>query len=410
MSSPPPNADSPSAHVYPGRHHGVNPHKIGSSIERHRASPEVSLEQHRRRRVHAFGHSLMTRKAVYLDLRFWIGLRDAARYDTPGVMVDLLCALRGAVAAGQVFCPITDSTFLEMFKQADPQSRAATADLISELSLGATLLTYDMRVGTEIAHYVHAARTPEAVDPLRELVWSKPAYVMGFVDPVPMAFDPATSLTMRKAFFDHMWDDVTLIKVCDMLGDKFVHADPLRFRETTGRVNEQIRAHADSLKNMKTAYQHELVGVLDLFADQLATILASTLPPEAGPLPKEGTPERAEVDRQCLAFLVGAFGAEAGRKALRTLHINATLHAAVRWNKGQALKANDLFDFQHACAALAYCDAFFTEGPLCTLVSRPDLGLLEQFDCFVSADVAACLAYVEGVVRDTTAYDGLKPT
>lgn len=388
----------------------MNPHKIGSSIERHRASPEVSLEQHRRRRVHAFGRSLMTRKAVYLDLRFWIGLRDAARYETPGVMMSLLCALRGAVAAGQVFCPITDSTFLEMFKQADPRSRAATADLINELSLGATLLTYDMRVRTEIAHYVHAARTPEAVDPLRELVWSKPAYVMGFVDPVSMAFDLATSLTMRKAFFDHMWDDVTLIQVCDMLGDKFVHADPLRFRETTGRVNEQIRAHADSLKSMKTAYQHELVGVLDLFAGQLATILAPTLPPEAGPLPKQRTPERAEVDRKCLAFLVGAFGTEAGRKALRTLHINTTLHAAVRWNKGQALKANDLFDFQHACAALAYCDAFFTEGPLRTLVSRPDLGLLELFDCFVSADIAACLAYVEGVVRDTTAYDGSKPT
>lgn len=410
MSSPTPDADSPSADAYSGRHHGVNPRKIGSSIERHRASPEFSWEQHRRRRVHAFGRSLMTRKAVYLDLRFWIGLRDAARFETPGVMMSLLCALRGAVAAGQMFCPITDSTFLEMFKQADPQSRAATADLISELSLGATLLTYDMRVGTEIAHYVHAARTPEAVDPLRELVWSKPAYVMGFVDPVSMAFDPATSLAMRKAFFDHMWDDVTLIQVCDMLGDKFVDADPLRFRETTRLVNEQIRTHADSLKNMKTAYQHELVGVLDLFAGQLATILAPTLPPEAGPLPKEGTPERAEVDLQCLAFLVGAFGTEAGRKALRTLHINATLHAAVRWNKGQALKANDLFDFQHACAALAYCDAFFTEGPLCTLVSRPDLGLLEQFDCFVSADVAACLAYVEGVVRDTTSYDELKPT
>jgi len=380
----------------------MSPRKIGESIERHRASPDVSLEQHRRRRIHTFGRWLMTRKAVYLDLRFWIGLRDAARYETPGLMMSLLSALRGAVAAGQVFCPITDSTFMEMFKQADPQSRAATADLISELSLGATLLTYDMRVGTEIAHYAHAARAPEAVDPLRELVWSKPAYVMGFVDPVSMAVDPATCLAMRKAFFDHMWDEVTLIQVCDMLGDKFVHADPLRFRETTSRVNEQIRAHADSLKNMKTAYQHELVGVLDLFAGQLATILAPTLPPEAGSLPKEGTPERAEVDRQCLAFLVGAFGTEAGRKALRTLHINTTLHAAVRWNKGQALKANDLFDFQHACAALAYCDAFFTEGPLCTLISRPDLRLLEQFECFVSAEVAACLAYVEGVVRETT--------
>lgn len=388
----------------------MNPNKVESSIERHRASPELSLEQHRRRRIHAFGRSLMTRKAIYLDLRFWIGLRDAARYGTSGLMMDLLSALRAAVAGGKVVCPITDSTFLEMFKQADPQSRAATADLISELSLGATLITYEMRVGTEIAHYVHAARTPEAVDPLRELVWSKPAYVMGFVDPMSLAFDPATSLAIGKALFDHMWDNVTLIQVCDMLGDKFVDADPLSFRETTGRLNEQIRAHADSLKNLKTAYQHELVGVLDLFASQLATILAPTLPPEAGPLPKEGTPERAEVDRQCLAFLVNAFGTEAGRKALRTLHIKTTLHAAVRWNKGQALKANDLFDFQHACAALAYCDAFFTEGPLCTLVSRPDLRLLEQFSCFVSADIAACLAYVEGVVRDTIAYDALKST
>ncbi len=388
----------------------MNPNKVGSSIERHRASPEVSLDQHRRRRIHAFGRSLMTRKAIYLDLRFWIGLRDAARYGMSGLMMDLLSALRAAVAGGKVFCPISNSTFLEMFKQADPQSRAATADLISELSLGATLITYEMRVRTEIAHYVHAARTPEAVDPLRELVWSKPAYVMGFVDPMSLAFDPATSLAMSKAFFDHMWDNVTLIQVCDMLGDKFVDADPLSFRETTGRLNEQIRAHANSLKNLKTAYQHELVGVLDLFASQLATILAPTLPPEAGPLPKEGTPERAEVDRQCLAFLVGAFETKAGRKALRTLHINTTLHAAVRWNKGQALKANDLFDFQHACAALAYCDAFFTEGPLCALVSRPDLRLLEQFGCFVSADIAGCLAYVEGVVRDTIAYDALKST
>jgi hypothetical protein len=46
---------------------------------------------------------------------------------------------------------------------------------------------------------VHAARTPDAVDPLRELVWSKPAYVMGFVDPVSMAFDPATRLGVWAA-------------------------------------------------------------------------------------------------------------------------------------------------------------------------------------------------------------------
>lgn len=377
----------------------MNLKKVDSTITKHMASPDVSLEQHRRSRVHAFGHGLMTRKAIYLDLRFWIRLRDAARFGKSGPEKDLLSALRRAVAAGKVFCPITDSTFLEMFKQTDPGSRAATAELIDALGLGATLMPYDMRVGTEIAHYVHAARTPDDVDPLRELVWSKSAYVMGFVDPVSMAFDQKTNLALQKAFFDHMWDNVTLIQVCDMLGDNFVHADPLHFRETTGRVNEQIRVHADSLKSMKTAYRHELIGVLDLYADRLASIMAHGLPSEVEPLPEEGTAERAKVDRQCLALLVGAFDTEAGRKALRTLHINTTLHAAVRWNKGQSLKANDLFDFHHACAAIAYCDAFFTEGPLRALVCRPDLGLGEQFDCFVSADFAECVAYVEGLNR-----------
>jgi hypothetical protein len=121
----------------------MNPESVGSTITRHMVSPEVSLEQHRRRRVHALGRSLVSRKAIYLDLRFWIYLRDAARYNKQGPERDLLSGLRRRVAAGALFCPITDSTFLELFKQTDPQSRAATAQLIDELSLGVTLMPYD---------------------------------------------------------------------------------------------------------------------------------------------------------------------------------------------------------------------------------------------------------------------------
>lgn len=38
------------------------------------------------------------------------------------------------------------------------------------------------------------------------------------------------------------------------------------------------------------------------------------------------------------------------------------MHAALRWNKGTRFTSNHLFDFEHASAALSYCDAFFTEG------------------------------------------------
>lgn len=386
----------------------MNPQEVGSSIDRHRASPEVSLDRHTRSRLLELGAMLAPRKAIYLDLCFWILLRDAMRSGAPDVGLQMLSTLRGLVKSGVAFCPISDGTFLELFKQTDSASRVATAGLIDELSLGVTLVPFHLRVGTEIAHYVHSAKPGANLYPLRELAWSKLSYVMGFVHPTKMAFDVATNLAIQKAFFDHMWNNVSLVQMCSHLGEAFVHADPLHFRQTSSNLNEQNQIHAADLKSFRKTYKDELIGVLDLFAGTLAQILAPMLPLEAGPLPADGTGERAEVDRQCLSFLVGALGTEVGRKAIRSLHIKSLLHAAVRWNKKQALKPNDLFDFDHAAAAIGYCDAFFTDGPLRAMLSRRDLGLIEDFRCFVGSEVEECQRYLEGIFNHATTLDAAK--
>lgn len=309
----------------------------------------------------------------------------------------MLSKLRWLVKSGVAFCPVSDSTFLELFKQTDDASRVVTAELIDELSLGVTLVPFHLRVGTEIAHYVHSAKPGTIVYPLRDLAWSKLSYVMGFVYPTNMAFDAVMNLAIQKAFFDHMWDNVSLVQMCSHLGEAFVHADPLHFRQTSINLNEQNQIHVADLKSFRKTYKDELIGLLDLFAGTLAQILAPMLPPEAGSLPTEGSAECAEVDRECLSFLIGALDTEGGRKAMRSLHIKSLLHAAVRWNKKQTLKPNDLFDFDHAAAAVGYCDAFFTDGPLRTMLSRRDLGLKEDFGCFVSSDADECLRYLSSI-------------
>lgn len=386
----------------------MNSQEIGSSIDRHRASPEVSLDRHTRSRLLELGTMLAPRKAIYLDLCFWILLRDAMRSGASDVGLHMLSTLRGLVKSGVAFCPISDSTFLELFKQTDSASRVATAALIDELSLGVTLVPFHLRVGTEFAHYVHSAKPGASLYPLRELAWSKLSYVMGFVHPTKMAFDAATNLAIQKAFFDHMWDNVSLVQMCSHLGESFVHADPLHFRQTASNLNEQNQIHAADLKSFRKTYKDELIGVLDLFAGTLAQILAPMLPSEAGPLPAEGAAERAEVDRQCLSFLVGALGTEDGRKAIRSLHIKCLLHAAVRWNKKQALKPNDLFDFDHAAAAIGYCDAFFTDGPLRVMLSRRDLGLIEDFRCFVGSEVEECQRYLANTFDHAATFGAAK--
>lgn len=85
---------------------------------------------------------------------------------------------------------------------------------------------------------------------------------------------------------------------------------------------------------------------------------------------------------------------------MRRLHIKSLLHAAVRRNKKQALKPNDLFDFDHAVTAIGYCDGFFTDGPLWLMLSRRDLGLKEDFGCCVSSDVDECLRYLATLLHD----------
>src|SRR6266436_4161094 len=63
------------------------------------------------------------------------------------------------------------------------------------------------------------------------------------------------------------------------------------------------------------------------------------------------------------------------RRILRTLHIHASLHASVRWNKSRKLKPNDILDFHHAAAALAYCDAFFTERSVRNIATQHHIAL-----------------------------------
>lgn len=91
--------------------------------------------------------------------------------------------------------------------------------------------------------------------------------------------------------------------------------------------------------------------------------------------------------RQWHAFLAEAFKKDEVKDALRTLHINTSLHAAVRWNKAQRFEANDFHDFHHAAAALGYCDVFLTERGLKSMVTASHIALDTRYGCRVAADV-----------------------
>lgn len=382
-----------------GKHAVPKPEDIAAaqaSIDAHRASPEIDFKRHIRNRQIELANSLRERRAIYLDIKFWISLREA---DTAGANCpygELLQALRQAVSTGRAFCPISDSSFLEVFKQSDPVTRRKTAELIDELSLGVTIIPFDLRVGTEISHLLHAARTPNQVFALDELVWTKLSNVLGYYNPPVRMFDAATGRAVEKAFFDHMWT-TPLVEMERLIGGSMSQGDQKHHARLADKLTQSIQEQAAGLKSFDQAYEHELVGVLDLYAGHAANTLCDMAPPWLGSRPERESDEYRDIERHCLSLLVGAMRTERGKATLRTLHIETCMHAAVRWNKGQKFKANDFFDYQHAAAAVGYCDAFFTERSLCSVLTRSDLALDKRYRCTVVSTPETALEYVNAI-------------
>lgn len=365
--------------------------QIAERFALHRATPQITADEHVRRRIIELGEWVMARDRIYLDKCFWIYLRDARmRVPCPPGTSDLLDALVAGVAAGRLVCPISDALFLELMKQSDLTTRGATAELIDELSCSVTLCHEPTRVATEVAHFLHV-NAGHSVHPLEHLVWTKVPYILGVRHPVATAFPEDEQLVIQKAFFDHLWE-FSLSTMVGIIGSARPLASP--FGEIANRLNRDNAVHAPSMKSFAQVYRDEINGVLELAAPIAADVLHDMTRKALGPAAQPSAEQREEITRQCLGLLRAAIRKPAGRRALRTLQVGALLHAALRWNRTQKLNANDIFDFHHAEAALGYCDVLLTDGPMHALLRQRNLAIERDFTCRVMSSAEEAVDWV----------------
>jgi hypothetical protein len=347
-----------------------------------------NVDSYARSKVVDLGRSLSARRAIYLDINFWIKLRDRERDRRAEELYDKLLS---AVVSGDVFCPISQATFVEIMKQTDPGSRMRTAKVIDTLSMGVALIDEKLRIGTEVAHFLYGILQQTPLEPLKNLIWTKLSYVMGFVHPSSPHFDAESQKILQKMFVDHMWDRSLQEMLSDYDGQAFPGTD---LSAIAALINEGNAAHGHSIRSYNQAYQDEARGAADLATSSALQVMEDFWRAAGTPAPEPTPDERALAELQ-FANLIGAtLVHNKARDRLRTLHILASVHASVRWNKQQKVESNDIFDFDHAAAALAYCDAFFTERPLQTMVTQRHLSLHELYGCDVVSSVPEAVDYL----------------
>ncbi|RZO86380.1 MAG: hypothetical protein EVA65_05500 [Oceanococcus sp.] len=349
------------------------------SFEYHRRHPDVSLESHVRQRRLALGAQTASVLKVYLDLRFWILFRKAKiTGDRTSEIALLLDHLLDLVRNGLAVCPISESTFIELLKQDCPNTRRSTADLIDHLSRGVSFVPYPDRVRQELCHSYYYFSGVEDLVPIEHCVWTKLPYVLGEHHPTNTPFPEGEELIIQKAFFDHLWG----VSLVDMIDSADLNSLPENNWDATAeRLNKANSEHRRELRSFPHAYRIEFEGTLSLFTSDIKLItqnLRSMGIQNIGVmLPKKS---------QTAKFKIFA-------KSIPTLHIGSCCHAAVRWNSGQKLDGNDLFDFHHAQGALGYCDVFLTEGPLRDQLHQKHHRLSEDYACEIFSSAQDALEW-----------------
>lgn len=342
-----------------------------NTIKYHEGRPDITLTEYIRNERIALGRAVARKYKVYLDIRFWILLREVemGRNNDQNLRAFLL-ELKKKVDSGFAICPISEAVFFELMKQSDIETLSATAELIDRLSHGVTLIHHAGRVQQELCNAVYSRLGAKDLIPLSELVWTKLAYVLG-------EMHPDVNLACQKAFFDHLWN-VPLAKMVEYLGTEVLQSPLGEWDGLAQKLNASNKEYASQIRNFKQLYETEFRGSLSEFRNDLILVFKEAKSAGYHESAADNPVTRMSKDVEFY-------------KLIRTLHIRACCYAAVRWDQRRLLKGNDFMDFHHAEAAIGYCDLFVTEKSLETMLKQNHLKLGTDFDCQVESKPRAAL-------------------
>jgi hypothetical protein len=355
-------------------------------LSAHRETPTVSWQQHRRMRSDELWAMIAPRRRIYLDTRYWVFLRDAAMGRArQAIHNDLLAALQSFVESGRGICPLSESVVFELHKQTDPTTRLATARVMDSLSRGVTVQNSVDRLRTELVRFFYQVIVDQRLPkPPVEHIWMKVGHFLGSPAPVFDGIDSSEQLAISKTIFDSLWS-VTLEEL--VADSEWIESDQ-GFQDDALRMTERSRAHASEITSFEELYLAEVAGFVDTHhaaiegaVRELATALGTR-----GPDPDSGRLWRNTVYNLVRLNKVGT--------GLPTLQIVSGIHAATRWQRERPFKAADFYDMYHAAAALPYCDLFFTEAFMGTILKNPPLSLGALFDTGIAWDEADALRWL----------------
>lgn len=332
----------------------------------------LSLAEYIRHKRGELAKVVSVKKRIYLDQRYWIQCRDAERGLANPVRTGIWRALRNLVRAGKAICPITSSCAIETYKQSDGNSRRMTAEVMDELSCGLALRDYSGRRQAEFQAFAERLITP-TVEPLPAIdqAFSWPLEIFGELH----TQNEADSVAMGKAAFDAL---------CRMRFPDVLSAMPSipaeileRARGSAANHNRIAAVSSAARRAYAERLRREILSTCRRLSAEVRAIVA--------PFVNVSSTVAQLFEERWQSLLLARFDAGLFKNDLPSEYIQAVIYAATD-HKRRLYRDGDFFDHQHAIAALPYCDFFFTESALGTLLTESPAKLDSAYNCRVLWD------------------------
>lgn len=308
------------------------------------------------------GDIALKRYRIYLDTKYWIFMRDASLGKATTVQTNIYKKLKDLIKKEFAICPLSPHIFEELMNIGDKEKRLNMARVMDELSQQICFISPLNIAGQELLSFVRNCQAKVEGKSLfnpAKYVFTKVAFVMGELYPTVEGIPDEQMNDMRVQFFNHL-SKITLVEMLTTFNTDFPqrNSENLIAQLNKGKDNNQ------DWKSFHEVFMHEIGGVLDVVKDDLEQLRIYLFKNDAGgSITLEGV-RKSESAKLLSNSIYNAFDQKKVSKELPFFHINASLHAFIRYNKSQRYDENDLVDFSHVAWALPYCNTFLTEKPL----------------------------------------------
>ncbi|HET6762888.1 MAG TPA: hypothetical protein VFH27_04425 [Longimicrobiaceae bacterium] len=370
-------------------------------VEFHRHHPEISPDAYLHAKELALGGDMLKRTRIFLDTRYWLLIRDHLRGKQPREQIGRLYeALLTLVTSKRAICPVSVTVVGEVLKQNDPDSRAATAEVMDRLSESVVIQPEMRRIRREVRSFVSRGVIGAPTYPsLAELVWTRPWWMVVGADPTIGDWPPALRRAAAKASIDVLWN-LTIVEYVraadawplerpyaelhDALPQLAVdelnagRSDPW---EERGGYDKHFLAQLEVALDM---HRHDIEDVLDVLFEKK---FGSTIGIAAATESRAMAPVS---DWIRMSFRENRVGTE-----LPYFRILPGILTALRLDRARKYRRNDVTDFFNAATALPYCDLYLTESSFRHLLTTKPLAYDHLFNTRVISDLSEAATAVE---------------